>query len=75
MKPFSDPAREKERQNAVNAKRNRDKKKGLVSEAEGRIGQLKMSNKRLSQEAVANKRRLLAAIKEIKLLRKKLETS
>jgi hypothetical protein len=75
MKPFSDPTREKERQNAVSAKRNRDKKKGLVSEAEGRISKLKMSNKRLSQEAVANKRRLLAAIKEIKLLRKKLESS
>lgn len=75
MKPFSDPTREKERQNAVSAKRNRDKKKGLVSEAEGRISNLKMSNKRLSQEAVANKRRLLAAIKEIKLLRKKLESS
>lgn len=75
MLPFSDPIKEKERQNAINAKKNRDLKKSLEHEALGQIGKLRALNKRLNKKAAADKRKLLSAKKEIKLLKLKLESS
>ena len=69
MRPFADPIREKERQNAINAKKNRDKKNGLVYKAQDQIDRLKTVNKRLSKEALANRRKLSAAKTEIKRLK------
>lgn len=75
MKQFADPMREKERQNAINAKKNRDRKNSLVSKAQDQIDRLKAINKRLNKEATAEKRKLFAARKEIRLLKSKLQTS
>jgi len=75
MKPFADPVKEKERQRAISAKLNREKKKGLESKKTCQINQLKLVNKKLSKEAIANRRKLAAAKREIKLLRLRLESS
>jgi len=75
MMPFSDPVKEKERQNAINAKKNRDLKKSLECEALGQIGRLRALNKRLNKKAAADKRKLLSAKKEIKHLKQMLESS
>lgn len=75
MKPFADPVKEKERQRAISAKLNREKKKGLESSKTCQINQLKLVNKRLSKEAIANRRKLVAAKREIKLLRLRMESS
>lgn len=75
MKAFSDPLREKERQNAINAKKNRDKKKGLVGTVLQQIQQLKSVNDKLNKQSQEDKRKLLAAKKQIKLLKSKLESS
>jgi hypothetical protein len=75
MKAFADPTKEKERQNAINAKKNRDKKKGLESNAQVEINKLRTLNKLLNKEAAVKKRKLFAARKEIKFLKSKLESS
>lgn len=75
MKAFADPLREKERQNAINAKKNRDKKKGLVGTVLQQIQQLKSVNDKLNKQSQEDKRKLLAAKKQIKLLKSKLESS
>jgi len=75
MKPFADPLQERERQNAINAKKNRDKKKSIESHTQNEIDQLRALNKRLNKEAAMEKRKLYAARKEIKLLKSKLESS
>lgn len=75
MKHFADPVKEKERQRAISAKLNREKKKGLESKKTCQINQLKLVNKKLSKEAIANRRKLAAAKREIKLLRLRLESS
>lgn len=72
MKAFADPVKERERQNAINAKKNRDRKNSLVSESQSEISQLRGVNRKLSKEAVMNKRRLLAARREIKVLQLRL---
>jgi len=74
MKTFSDPIREKERRNAINAKKNRDLRKSLEHAAHNQIEQLRALNKRLNKKAVAEKRKLFAAQKQIKLLKSKLES-
>lgn len=75
MKPFADPVKEKERQRAISAKQNREKRKGLESKKTCQIDQLKLANKTLCKEAIANRRKLVAAKREIKLLRLRLESS
>jgi len=75
MKPFADPVKEKERQRAISAKLNREKRKGLESKKTCQIDQLKLVNKRLSKEAIANRRKLVAAKREIKFLRLRLKSS
>merc|ERR1712058_113793 len=47
MRPFADPSKEKERLNAINAKKNRDKKKILMTQSQNEINTLKELNKRL----------------------------
>jgi len=75
MKPFADPVKEKERQRAISAKLNRERRKGLESKKTCQIDQLKLANKTLCKEAIANRRKLVAAKREIKLLRLRLESS
>jgi len=75
MEPFADPVKEKERQRAISAKVNREKKKGAEWKKRNQLDQLKLANRRLSKEAVANRRKLVVAKREIKLLRLRLESS
>lgn len=75
MEPFADPVKEKERQRAISAKVNREKKKGAERKKRNQLDQLKLANRRLSKEAVANRRKLVVAKREIKLLRLRLESS
>lgn len=74
MGPFSDPSKERERKNALNAKKNRDQKKGLLSSAKQEILNLKSSNSRLVRTANMEKKKLLAAQREIKLLKLQLKS-
>jgi len=75
MGPFSDPNKEKERKNALNAKRNRDRKKALIGDAQKQIMKLKSMNKKLKKDATADKKKLSAAQREIKLLKTRLQSS
>lgn len=72
MPQFRDAHREKCRQNAINSKINRERRKNMLSEAEVAIAALKTINWRLVQEAVAGRQMLLAARREIQLLKKQL---
>jgi len=71
-KPFSDPLKEKERQNAINAKKNREKKHSLVLIARQEIDQLRELNKRMQKDAIMEKKKLFAARREIKLLKSRI---
>jgi len=70
MAPLTDPAAEKCRQNALNAKINRDRKKKQLEEAETEINQLRSENQQLRnqseqvKEELANARRELEELKE-----------
>merc|ERR1719470_192490 len=75
MGPFSDPNKERERKNALNAKRNRDRKKALIGDAHQQIMKLKSMNKKLLKDATADKKKLSAAQREIKLLKARLQSS
>lgn len=57
--PLADPDAERCRLNAINAKRNRDRKKAELDAAHHEIGQLRRENRRL-REAVANSAEELA---------------
>ena len=72
MPQFPDLSKERCRQNAINSKINRDRKKMLLCEAESTISSLKTMNRRLVREAVSGRQRLLAARQEIQLLKKQL---
>jgi hypothetical protein len=72
MPQFLDENKERCRQNAINSKINRDRKKLLLSEAETTIVALKTMNRRLVREADSSRQRLLAARQEIQLLKKQL---
>jgi len=74
MGPFSDPTKERERMNALNAKRNRDRKKSLIGDAEQQILKLKSLNKKLLKDATMDKKKLDAAQREIKLLKSRLQS-
>lgn len=75
MGPFSDPNKEKERKNALNAKRNRDRKKALIGDAQQQIMKLKSMNRKLKKDATADRKKLSAAQREIKLLKTRLQSS
>jgi len=75
MRPFADPSKEKERLNAINAKKNRDKKKILMTQSQNEINTLKELNKRLNKNVILQKQKLLLASREIKLLKCKLMSS
>jgi len=75
MAPFSDPNKERERMNALNAKRNRDRKKTLIGDAHHQIMKLKSLNKKLLKDATMDKKKLSAAQREIKLLKSRLQPS
>lgn len=75
MGRFSDPKKERQRINALNAKKNRDRKKNLISRAYDRISKLKTINKKLFMTANKEKKKLLATQKEIKLLKSQLGSS
>jgi len=75
MAPFSDPNKERERMNALNAKRNRDRKKTLIGNAQHQIMKLKSLNKKLLKDATTDKKKLSAAQREIKLLKSRLQPS
>ena len=72
MPQFPDLSKERCRQNAINSKINRDRKKMMLCEAESTISSLKTMNRRLVREAVSGRQRLLAARQEIQLLKKQL---
>jgi hypothetical protein len=72
MPQFLDEERERCRQNAINSKINRDRKKLLLSEAESTIVALKTMNRRLVREADSSRKRLLVARQEIERLKKQL---
>jgi len=74
MGPFSDPMKERERLNALNAKRNRDRKKTLIGNAQHEIFKLKTLNKKLLKDATMDKKKLSAAQREIKLLKSRLHS-
>jgi len=74
MGPFSDPIKERERLNALNAKRNRDRKKTLIGNAQHEIFKLKTLNKKLLKDATMDKKKLSAAQREIKLLKSRLQS-
>jgi len=56
MESFADPAKERERRNALNAKRNRDRKKALIGNAYQKIIKLKSLNKKLLRITTNDKR-------------------
>jgi hypothetical protein len=72
MPQFRDAWRERCRQNAINSKINRDRKKHMLSEAQVVISDLKATNRRLAREAAAGRLKLLMAQEEIQMLKKQL---
>jgi len=75
MESFADPAKERERRNALNAKRNRDRKKALIGNAYQKIIKLKSLNKKLLRITTNDKKKLFEAQREIKLLKSRLQSS
>jgi len=75
MRPFADPTKERERLNAINAKKNREKKKILMTQSQNDIHTLRQLNKRLNKTVTLQKHKLLDATREIKLLKSKLSSS
>jgi len=71
--PLLDPAAEKCRQNALNAKLNRDRKKKQLEEATTEINKLRSENEDLRTEADTVREELAAARQEIELLREQMK--
>jgi len=71
--PLPDPAAEKCRQNALNAKLNRDRKKKQLEEATTEIIKLRSENEDLRTEADTVREELAAARREIELLREQMK--
>jgi len=69
MEPLVDPVAEKNRLNALNAKKNRDKKKQQLAEAESEISRLREENEELKSEADEMRDELEAARREMAELR------
>lgn len=73
--PKVDPAAEKCRQNALNAKMNRDRKKKELEEATTEIIKLRSENQELRSEADIVREELASAKREIELLREQMKMS
>jgi len=73
MEPLKDPAAERNRLNALNAKKNRDRKKLQLQDAEEEIDRLKEENEDLKSEADLVKDELAAAKRELDALRQELK--
>jgi len=73
MAPLNDPAAEKCRQNALNAKINRDRKKKQLQEAETEINKLRSENKELRFEAEEIREELAEARRELEELREQMK--
>jgi len=69
MEPLRDPVAEKNRQNALNAKKNRDKKKAELQEAEVEIDRLREENDDLRAESDNYRDQLEAARQELNMLK------
>jgi len=73
MEPLKDPKAEKNRLNALNAKKNRDRKKQQLQEAEEEIYRLKEENEDLRSEADRVRDELADAKRELDALRQQLK--
>jgi len=73
--PLNDPVAERNRQNALNAKKNRDRKKRELEAAEQEIGRLREENDELREEADTAKDELAAARLELENLRNELRSN
>ena len=69
QKPFENPALEKCRQNALNAKLNRERKKKEKEQMEGEVARLRSENARLRRAEAAAARRAGEAERELQRLR------
>jgi len=69
MEPLADPVAERNRLNAMNAKKNRDRKKQQLAEAEDEISRLREENDELRAEAGDVKDELAEARQELEALR------
>lgn len=69
MEPLCDPVAEKNRQNALNAKKNRDKKKAELQEAAVEIDRLREENEDLRSESDNYRDQLEAARRELDMLK------
>jgi len=69
MEPLNDPVAEKNRLNALNAKKNRDRKKQQLMMAEEEIEKLKEENEELKAETDNYKDQLDAARQELEELK------
>lgn len=69
MEPLGDPVAEKNRQNALNAKKNRDKKKAELQEAAVEIDRLREENEDLRSESDNYRDQLEAARRELDMLK------
>lgn len=69
MEPLNDPVAEKNRLNALNAKKNRDRKKQQLAEAEVEISRLRDENEELKSEAEEVRDELETARRELAELR------
>ena len=75
MEPLNDPVAEKNRLNALNAKKNRDRKKQQLAEAESEISRLKDENDELRTEAEETRDELETARRELAELRALMKSS
>merc|ERR1712115_213465 len=75
MEPLKDPVAEKNRLNALNAKKNRDRKKQQLQEAEQEISRLREENEELRTEAEEVKDELESAHRDLEQLRALLKQS
>merc|ERR1719369_1482067 len=73
MEPLNDPVAERNRLNALNAKKNRDRKKQQLQEAEEEINRLKDENEDLRTEQERVRDDLERARREIDALRQELK--
>ena len=69
LEPLGDPVAEKNRQNALNAKKNRDKKKAELQEAAVEIDRLREENDDLRSESDNYRDQLEAARRELDMLK------
>ena len=75
MEPLRDPVAEKNRQNALNAKKNRDKKKAELQEAAVEIDRLREENEDLRSESDNYRDQLEAARRELDMLKQMYKAS